>query len=122
MEYMQLQDFTIVLLGICALIAAISGASAAVVKFWRYAHKDSEANTEQLADHERRISSLENCCKDVQGKLQSDWRYQQEQTEVNRMVLKSLKSLLQHAVDGNDTDKLEQREQEIDRFLFDHMK
>ena len=76
---------------------------------------------ERLDDHERRISKLEDCCDEVKGKLASDWKFQQEQAEVNRMVLMSLKSLLQHAVDGNDTAKLEQREQEIDKFLVDHM-
>ena len=75
-----------------------------------------------LKDHEERISHLEECCSEVKGKLASDWKFQQEQTEVNKMVLKSLKSLLQHAVDGNDTKNLEQREQEIDKFLLDHMK
>lgn len=83
-------------------------------------HIDSvEARVE---DHEQRIGHLEECCEEVQGKLQFDWQYQKEQTDVNRMVLKSLKSLLQHAVDGNDTKKLEAQEQEIDQFLLEHMK
>ena len=75
-----------------------------------------------LKDHEERITHLEECCDEVKGKLASDHKFQQEQAEVNKIVLKSLKSLLQHAVDGNDTKKLEQREQEIDKFLLDHMK
>ena len=77
---------------------------------------------ERIDDHEQRITHLEECCDEVKGKLASDYAFQEEQAEVNRMVLKSLKSLLQHAVDGNDTKKLEQREQEIDKFLLDHMK
>ena len=80
---------------------------------------DVEAKVE---DHEQRIGHLEECCDEVKGKLASDWKFQEEQADVNRLVLKSLKSLLQHAVDGNDTAKLEQREQDIDKFLLDHMK
>ena len=76
----------------------------------------------KVDDHEGRIGHLEECCLEVKGKLSADWQFQREQGEVNRMVLKSLKSLLQHAVDGNDTKNLEQREQEIDKFLLDHMK
>ena len=76
----------------------------------------------KVEDHETRIGHLEDCCTEVQDKLKNDFKFQEEQAEVNRMVLKSLKSLLQHAVDGNDTAKLEQREQEIDKFLLDHMK
>ena len=121
MEYEQLQAFFIVLLGMCALIAAVSGACAAIVKFWRYAHKQSDENAEKLADHEHRIVKLEECCEEVHGKLNSDYKFQQDEIEMNRLVLKSLKTLLQHAVDGNDTAKLEKREQEIDKYLLDHM-
>ena len=76
----------------------------------------------KVEDHEQRISHLEECCDEVKGKLASDWKFQKEQADVNRLVLKSLKSLLQHAIDGNDTAKLEQREHDIDKFLLDHMK
>ena len=121
MEYEQLQAFFVVLLAMCALIAAVSGACAAIVKFWRYAHKQSDENAEKLADHERRIVKLEECCEEVHGKLNSDYKFQQDEIEMNRLVLKSLKTLLQHAVDGNDTAKLEKREQEIDKYLLDHV-
>lgn len=121
MEYEQLQAFFIVLLGGCALVAAISGACAAIVKFWRYAHKQSDENAEKLEDHEQRITTLEECCEEVHGKLNSDYAFQQAEIEMNRLVLKSLKSLLQHEIDGNDKAKLEEREQEIDKYLLDHM-
>ena len=121
MGYEQLQAFFIVLLALCALIAAVSGACAAIVKFWRYAHKQSDENAEKLANHEKRITTLEECCTEVRGKLESDWKWQQDATDMNRLVLKSLKSLLQHEIDGNDKAKLEEREQEIDKYLLDHM-
>lgn len=120
MEYEQIQAFFVVLLGICALVAAISGACAAIVKFWRYAHKQSDENAEKLEDHEQRITTLEECCKEVHGKLENDYQFQQAEIEMNRLVLKSLKTLIQHAVDGNDLGKLEQREQEIDEYLLSH--
>lgn len=121
MEYEQIQAFFVVLLGMCALVAAISGACAAVVKFWKYAHKQSDENAEKLEDHEQRITTLEECCDEVHGKLDNDYEFQQAELEVNRLVLKSLKSLLQHEIDGNDKAKLEEREQEIDKYLLDHM-
>lgn len=121
MEYEQLQAFFVVLLGMCALIAAVSGACAAATKFWRYAHKQSEENAVKLAEHEKRIVNLESCCEEVHGKLNSDYQFQQDEIEMNRLVLKSLKTLIQHAVDGNDTVKLEKREQEIDKYLLDHV-
>lgn len=120
MEYEQLQAFFIVLLGMCALIAAVSGACAAIVKFWRYAHKQSDENAEKIGDHERRIVKLEECCEEVHGKLNSDYKFQQDEIEINQLMLKSIKRLMQHAVDGNDTSKLQQMEQEIDEYLLAH--
>lgn len=120
MEYEQLQAFFIVLLGMCALIAAVSGACAAIVKFWRYAHKQSDENASKIADHEQRITRLEGCCDEVRGKLQLDWEFQQDEIEMNRLMLRSIKHLIQHSVDGNDTKKLEMMEQEIDDYLLAH--
>lgn len=75
---------------------------------------------ERIDDHERRISGLEECCQEVRGKLQSDWQFQQDEVEMNKLMLKSIKHLIQHAVDGNDTKKLEAMEQEIDDYLLAH--
>lgn len=120
MEYEQLQAFFVVLLGICALIAAVSGACAAATKFWRYAHKQSEENAIKLAEHEKRISNLESCCEDVHNKLNSDYQFQQDEIEMNRLMLRSIKHLIQHSVDGNNVTKLASMEQEIDDYLLAH--
>lgn len=120
MEYEQLQAFFVVLLAACALIAAVSGACAAVTKFWRYAHKQSDENASKIADHEQRITRLEGCCDEVRGKLQSDFQFQKDEMEINQLMLKSIKRLLQHAVDGNDTKMLQEMEQEIDEYLLAH--
>ena len=73
-----------------------------------------------IADHEQRISSLEECCAEVRGKLQSDWEWQRDTADMNKLMLRSIKHLIQHAVDGNDTKKLEAMEQEIDDYLLNH--
>ena len=73
-----------------------------------------------IADHEQRISHLEECCSEVRGKLQSDWEWQRDTADMNKLMLRSIKHLIQHAVDGNDTKKLEAMEQEIDDYLLNH--
>lgn len=75
---------------------------------------------EMLNDHEQRISHLEECCNEVTNKLQSDFQWQQDANEMNRLMLRSVKHLIQHAVDGNNTQKLEAMEQEIDEYLLTH--
>lgn len=85
---------------------------------WRALAKKPTADT--IADHELRIEKLEECCKEVRGKLQSDWQFQQDEVEMNRLMLKSIKQLMKHALDGDDVDGLRNMEKEVDDYLVDH--
>lgn len=85
---------------------------------WRVLARKPTAD--RIEDHEKRITYLEGCCADVTGKLQNDWQFQQDETEMNRLMLKSIKQLLKHSIDGNDTRGLKAMEDEIDNYLVDH--
>lgn len=85
---------------------------------WRVLARKPTAD--RIEDHERRITHLEDCCTEVTGKLQNDWQFQQDETEMNRLMLKSIKQLLKHSIDGNDTRGLKAMEDEIDNYLVDH--
>ena len=74
----------------------------------------------RIDDHEQRIANLEECCTEVRGKLQNDFKFQQDNIAVNQLMLKSIKRLMQHALDGNDAAKLQEMEQEIDDYLLKH--
>ena len=107
----QIQDFGMVLLGICALITAISGASAAVVKFWRYAHKDTDQNSQDIDEFrewfksdKRRIQALED--------------KQDEADKRSKLQLKALFTLLSHEIDGNHTAQLAAVRDEINEYLI----
>lgn len=83
---------------------------------WRALAK--KPTTDRIEDHEKRIANLEKCCEEVHGKLDNDWEFQQAEVEMNRLLLKSIKQLLKHAIDGNDTAGLESVESEIDDYLM----
>ena len=85
---------------------------------WRQLAK--KPTDERIEDHERRISSLEECCSEVRGKLQSDWEWQRDASDMNKLMLRSIKHLMQHAIDGNDVQRLKDMEQEIDDYLLNH--
>lgn len=85
---------------------------------WRQLAKKPTAD--RIEDHERRITNLEECCDEVHGKLQSDWQFQQDEVEMNQLMLKSIKQLLKHSIDGDDTDGLKAMEDEIDGYLLKH--
>ena len=110
----------------CALIVLVRNAVQAMKEWAAALRKPSEdrirENEAKLANHEERISHLEECCTEVRGKLQSDWEWQQSETEMNKLVLKSIRALLKHSVDGNDVDKLKVMDEEIGNYLVDHQK
>ena len=107
--------------------AVIASALAFVVLTWnaikaihdwrQLARKPSE---DKMADHERRIAKLEECCSEVRGKLDADWEWQRDAGEMNKLMLRSIKVLLQHVIDGNDVDGLRSMEREIDDYLVEH--
>ena len=105
-------------------VAVIATALAFVVLVWnavkaihdwrQLAKKPSE---DRLADHERRIKHLEECCEEVHGKLQNDWKFQEEEKEFNVIMLEAVGQLMKHAIDGNDTDGLKATDEKIDKYL-----
>lgn len=112
MEFAQLESFIVVLIAICGFIISLSGACAVVVKFWRYAHKDSEKNSVDIdtfkqwfASDKRRIEDLE--------------KRQDRTEEMNKLQLKALVTLLSHVIDGNHTQPLKDVRDEIHSFLIE---
>lgn len=75
-----------------------------------------------IQDHETRIGHLEECCSDVHGKLVNDWEFQRTLAETNRLLLRSIKLLLKHNIDGDDTEGLQAMEDAIDNYLLEHQK
>lgn len=108
-------------------VAVIAVALAFIVLVWNavkaihdWRSMARKPTDERIEDHERRIKSLEECCAEVRGKLQSDWEFQQDEVEMNRLMLKSIKQLIKHSLDGNDVDGLKNMEAEIDGYLLEH--
>jgi len=111
---------TVAVIGIALAFVVLVWNAVKAIHDWRQLARRPTADT--LADHEVRIKHLEECCDEVRGKLDADWQWQQDEREINSLMLRSIKHLLQHEVDGNDTAALEQMEAEIDNWLFDHAK
>lgn len=109
-------------LGITA--AVIAAALACLVLVWNavkairdWRELARKPTADKIADHERRIVKLEECCEEAHAKLQGDWEFRQNELEFNKLMLKSVKHLLSHEIDGNNTDGLRLMEKEIDNYL-----
>lgn len=109
---------TIAVIAVALAFIVLTWNAVKAIHDWRGMARKPTAD--RIEDHEQRITKLESCCEDVQGKLLNDFKFQQDNMAMNQLMLKSIKSLLQHAVDGNDTDTLRKREQEIDEYLLSH--
>ena len=110
-------------------IAVIAAALAFIVLVWNavkaiidWRNLVKKPTADRIDDHERRITTLEECCHEVRGKLASDWEFQQEEKEFNMLMLESIKELLKHSLDGNDTAGLVAAGKKIDKYMFDQMK
>jgi hypothetical protein len=109
---------TVAVVGIALAFIVLVWNAVKAIHDWRLMAK--KPTDDRIEDHERRITNLEHCCEEVHGKLQNDWQFQQDETEMNRLMLKSIKQLLKHSIDGNDTSGLKHMEDEIDNYLVDH--
>lgn len=77
--------------------------------------------TDTLADHGVRLHKIEERLDGIDKKLDGDWEFRQQTTEMTALLLRSIKHLMQHAVDGDDVESLKSMEREIDDFLLKHM-
>lgn len=112
MEYAQLEAFMAVLLGACALIAALSGACAALVKLWRFVHRDTDRNSQDIDEFRRWLSS-------DKRRIDALEERQAESERMNRLQLKALFTLLGHEIDGNHTEQLAGVRDEINTYLIE---
>ena len=112
MEYTALQTFITVLLAICGGVVGIAGAVAVVVKFWKWAHKDTERNSEEITEFKRWLASDKHRIEDLEEK-------QDEMDRMNKLQLKALFTLLGHEIDGNHTKQLAEVRDEINVYLIE---
>lgn len=109
---------TIAVIAVALAFIVLTWNAVKAIHDWRGMARKPTAD--RIEDHEQRITHLEECCTEVRGKLESDYQWQKDASDMNKLMLRSIKHLIQHAVDGNDTKKLEAMEQEIDDYLLTH--
>lgn len=117
-EFSEIGITVAVIAGVMTFIVLTFNAVNAIHQWREMARKPQ---TDKIEDHERRIAHLEGCCTEVQSKLASDLYAFQRAEEMNRLMLKSIKQLIAHSLDGNNTSGLKQVEQEVDDYLLKHV-
>ena len=106
---------TISAIGIALAFIVLTWNAIKAIHDWRQLARRPTAD--RIEDHERRIVHLEECCEEVHGKLENDWKFQDEEKEFNVIMLEAVGQLMKHALDGNDRDGLKAADEKIDRYL-----
>ena len=118
MNYIQYDNLgiTVAVIGAAlAFIVLVWNAVKAITEWRKMAKKPTD---DRFNDHEARISSLEEWVKRADQKLDEDYAFRQDEVLFNQLMLKSIKQLLSHEIDGNDKEGLVAMEKEIDSFLM----
>lgn len=119
MGYIPYESIGVTVAVIAAALAFVVLAWNAVkaIREWRLALGKQTADA--IADHEKRIKNLEQCCEEVHGKLASDFEFQKEEKEFNVLMLEAIGQLLKHATDGDDIDGLREVDKRINKYLLE---
>lgn len=120
LHYLAFDEIGITVAVICVALAFVVLVWNAVKAIHDWRSMARKPTDERIEDHERRIKALEDSYKEAAIKLQSDWEFQQDEVEMNRLMLKSIKQLIKHSLDGDDVDGLKNMEAEIDGYLLEH--
>lgn len=108
----HVQAFFFVVMGILTFIAAIAVVAGAIVRYWKFAHKQSDENAEDLKEV---MTYLRNDKERIE-KLEENQKVFKEE---NKLMLRALEKLLSHEVDGNHTDELVAMRDEILDYLIE---
>lgn len=117
LHYLTFDEVGITVAGIAVALAFVVLVWNAVKAIHDWRNMVKKPTDDRIEDHERRITSLEECCEEVHGKLQNDWEFQREEKEFNVIMLEAVGQLMKHALDGNDTDGLKAADEKIDKYL-----
>lgn len=119
MNGLQPPELLTLLLFIAQSITTISVAISWVVTMGKAAKKPSETRYQSI---ETRLSKLEQRMDDTEKNLKEDDSRVDDLEGSTNIMLKSLLAITDHLIDGNDTSKLMEARNDLDRFLVDRTK
>ena len=111
---------TLAVIGIAMAFVVLTWNAIRAIHDWRAMSQKPTAET--LSDHGQRIHKLEEHMEDIDRKLDGDWAFRQREVEMNKLMLRAIRGLLAHSIDGNDVSALKELDKEIGNYLVDHQK
>lgn len=100
------------LLGICAAIAAISGAISVVARVIKHAQQPNKLQDKRIDELEKRIDRHDEL-------FLNDKRSIERLESGTRVTQKAILALLDHGLDGNNTKQMQAAKEELQSFLLE---
>ena len=112
------EDIVQIVHAFCSMVGEIAVVVGAVAAFIAWLKKPKEKRLAELADHEKRISSLEAKCEKYQSFFQEqDVRFDALEKET-KVYQRGMLALINHALSGNNTEELETCREELTDIVY----
>lgn len=92
-------------------IIALGGAGGVIVGLYKWARRPNDNQNARLDKHDQLLDNDNKRLKALE-----EWR--NEKNDSDRIMMRAMYALLQHNIDGNHKEKLNESLKEIDKFLF----
>ena len=106
------------IVSVCGLITAVAGVIAVWVKIYTWAKKPNQRQNELIADNKKEIESIKRKLEEHDKFFDTDKQTIKAIQEENHLVMESLFALLQHGIDGNNIEPMQQAQKRIQDYLI----
>lgn len=108
-----------VFVGACGLIITASGAFAVIERAIKHFRAPQEADRQQIAILDERVTANESNIKKLEDYLARDNARLNDFADSDRTTKMALLALLNHALDGNNVDDVRAAKKDLERYLID---
>jgi hypothetical protein len=105
--------------GVCSLIITASGAFAVIERAIKHFKAPQEADRKQIADIADRVTATEDSIKRLDSYIARDNVRLNDFETSDKATKIALLALLNHALDGNNTDDVRAAKKDLERYLID---
>ena len=131
-QFDDVTTFILMLIGVMTFIVLTFNVSQAV-RTWKNQGKQplekledkiEEIEPKIVPNLEVRLDRIEKTVERHEEKLQADWAFREETKDFERLMIESMKTLIEHSADSKDSKETESGYKELgkklDRYLIDH--
>lgn len=128
-QFDEVTTFVLMLIGVMTFIVLTFNVSQAI-RTWKHQGKQplekledkiEEIEPKIIPNLEDRLERIEKTLERHDEKLEGDWEFREETKDFERLMISSMKTLVEHLGDGEEKD-IDELGKELDKYLIDHHK